>query len=40
MDISLDATQYLNEKIKQLEDQMEIACRLAQENALQEDTSI
>ena len=36
LDISLDATQYLNEKIKQLEDKMEIACRLAQENALPE----
>ncbi len=36
LDISLDATQYLNEKIKQMEDQMEIACRLAKENALPE----
>jgi len=36
LEISLDATQYLNEKIKQLEDQMEIACRLAKENALPE----
>lgn len=36
LDISLDATQYLTEKIKQLEDQMEIACRLAKENALPE----
>ncbi|WP_165796548.1 Tn3 family transposase, partial [Chryseobacterium sp. HMWF001] len=36
LDIPLDATQYLTEKIKQLEDQMEIACRLAEENALPE----
>lgn len=36
LDISLDDTQYLTEKIKQLKDQMEIVCRLAKENALPE----